>query len=414
MTSQHPKQILHKCVGCGRLYPHAFTPFCDCGHFIDIHYDLNKAVLHNSSDPYLRFFDLLPLENHESLPPVRHGITPCHHARSLGAQLGLDRLFIKDETSLPTGTTKDRMAVVSLAFGHEVGVHTLSASSTGNSSTALAHWIRHYPDMKLYLFSAEDFLHRLQVDAPAEQVTVFGLRDASFVEAGDAAQKFALRKGITPERGFFNPGRREGLKMAFMEATDEVPSPIDWYVQAISSAMGVWGAYKGAKELFAIKHIPRLPRLLCVQQESNKPMVSAFEAGSPVIRPGDIVARPQGIAKSILRGDPSRVYPYVRTIVQESNGTMVSVSEQEIRDARKRIEDTEGLSPCFTASAAVAGLIRSIRTGAVPHQDTILVNLTGSDQPRQPPPTVHWLRRGPSGWELENPANTESAAIWNS
>jgi threonine synthase len=94
-----------------------------------------------------------------------------------------------------------------------------------------------------------------------------------------------------------------------MEATDQIPAPIDWYVQAVSSAMGVYGTYKGAKELLALGHISRLPRLLCVQQETCCPMVRAWQAGSETIRPQDIVHKPEGIAKAILRGDPSRAYP---------------------------------------------------------------------------------------------------------
>jgi len=133
-------------------------------------------------------------------------------------------------------------------------------------------------------------------------------------------------------------------------------------------------------------------------------MVRAFAAGSPVIRPQDVIARPHGIAEAILRGDPTRVYPYVRGIVLESGGAIIDVTEQQIRDARRMVEEHEGVSPCFTASVAVAGLARQVREGRFPTGDTVLVNLTGGDRPEGPVPSgVHWLVRTPSGWRPEDP-----------
>src|SRR5581483_748360 len=201
-----------------------------------------------------------------------------------------------------------------------------------NSSTAFAYASRWFPGTRIFLFTAEAFQPRVNHTAGAP-VVHFVLRDATFVDAFACAATFAARHNIPSERGFFNPGRREGLKLAFLEATEQVPGSVDWYVQAVSSAMGVYGTYKGARELLRLGRIPRVPRLLCVQQDTCAPMVRAFEDGSPVIRPGDIVERPTGIATAILRGDPSRAYPYVREIVLESRGRFVAVAETEIRDA---------------------------------------------------------------------------------
>ena len=142
-------------------------------------------------------------------------------------------------------------------------------------------------------------------------------------------------------------------------------------------------------------------------------MVSAFEAGSEVIRPEDVVKRPHGIASAILRGDPTRAYPYVRKIVMESGGTFVSVSESEIRDARRTVEELEGVSPCFSASTAVAGLVRLAKKGAVPADHTVLVNLTGADRPPGPPlRSVHWLERASSGWRPADPCDREAREVW--
>ncbi len=403
--SLRSKTVAHRCIRCGREYPHSYTTLCDCGHLIDVFYDLENARLYDSSNPYIRYFDLLPIENPDNLLPVDQELTPCIHAVKLGAELGLPNLYLKNETVLPTGTTKDRMAIVALSYMREVGVRAFAASSTGNSSSAFAHYISLYPECDLYLFAGEEFLRRLAFTA-GDQLQVYAMRDATFVEACEEAKAYANRKGLVAERGFFNPGRREGLKTALLECLQQVPQTVDWYVQAISSAMGVYGCYKGCRELQQMGEIERLPRLMCIQQDTNAPMVTAFEAGSDVIRPQDIVARPYGLAEAILRGDPSRVYPYINEIVKDSNGLIMAVSEADIREARQMINELEGIDPCFTASTAVAGLIKSARNDRVPKDDTVVISITGRDRTDGPDASaVTWLQRdGNNGWVPEDPA----------
>lgn len=389
-----------ECTGCRKELP-GFCPFCpDCGAMSDISYELSAVRLRDSPNPYERFIDLLPVADPLLLPGDAR-FTPTVHAQRLGAELGLPWLYLKDETRLPTGTTKDRMAAVALPYLHECGVTGFTTSSTGNSSTAYAHAIAQIPGLQMYLFTAAQFRRRLALPA-SDQVVDVVLEDATFVEAFAAAGEFAKRHGATSERGFFNPGRREGLKVSWLEAAEQVPRPIDWYVQAISSAMGVYGVFNGARQLEQLG-LARAPRLLCVQQDTCAPMVSAWRDGVEKIRPEDIVKRPYGIAESILRGDPTRAYPHVRRIVIESNGSFVAVSENEIREARHLVERFEGISPCFAAAAALAGLIKLSRRGEVSADDTFLVNLTGRDRDGTPPGrSTYRLARTDAGWDLES------------
>jgi threonine synthase len=403
--------VRHRCIVCGREYPHVFNTFCACGHMIDVQYPLDRARFYDSQDSFVRYFDLLPLERPENLLTYDLGPTPTVLATRLGEHLGLPWLYLKNETVLPTRTTKDRAALTVLAYMRELGVREFASSSTGNSSSALAHFAPLYPECRVYLFAGEDFLCRVNFE-PNGQATVFALRGGTFVEASVEAGVFAERRGIVPERGFFNPARREGHKLAYLEAVEAVARPFDWYVQAISSAIGVYGIHKAAKELVKLGRIGRAPRLLCVQQETCSPMARSFEAGSPVLRPQDVVPRPQGIASAILRGDPSRVYPYIRQIVLESGGTIAAVSEAEIRAARRMVEDLEGISPCFTASTAVAGLARLARSGAIPREHTILLNLTGADREPRPPRDVHWLTRTDRGWAPEDPRDAVAMELY--
>jgi threonine synthase len=377
----------------------------------EVEYDLGSAQIYDVVNPYHRFRDLLPVIDAQ-LFPADAVPTPVLHATRLGDAAGLPWLYLKDETVLPTGTTKDRMAAVALPYLYECGVRRFCTSSTGNSSTAFAHRISSFPKLVMYLFSASAFGDRVQ-ECDTPQVVHFVLEDATFVEAFDAAKEFANRHGLVSERGFFNPGRREGLKLAWLEAADQVPRPIDWYAQAVSSAMGVYGVYKGANELRSLGRLDRLPRLLCVQQETCAPMVTAWSEGSRRIRPQDIVHRPSGIAKAILRGNPALAYPHVRKIVIESRGTFVAVGEREIRSAREQVEDLEGISPCFSASAAVAGALKLRRLGELRSEDTILVNLSGRDRPQAADAFAggHKLRRSESGWVPEDSLDELEAGL---
>ena len=103
--------------------------------------------------------------------------------------------------------------------------------------------------------------------------------------------------------------------------------------------------------------------------------------------------------------------PYVRRIVVESGGDFASVTDDEIREARGLVESLEGISPCFSASTAVAALIKQVRRGSLDRHDTVLVNLTGGDRPRTSPgQSVRWLRREQNRWVEEQPREVQAIA----
>lgn len=385
-----------KCRDCGAEQPAAYASFCGCGGLIEACFDLARVRLRDSDDPHRRYFDLLPVRDEYLLAPGLR--TRTVHARNLGRRLGLKALYLKDETENRTGTTKDRMASVALPFLYEGGVRHFCTSSTGNSSTGFAQGIGHLPDMKMELFTAQDFADRVHY-APTPQVRHHVLKEASFVDAGEYSIAYADENGLVAERGFFNLGRREGLKLPWLEALEQVSRSIDWYVQAVSSAMGVHGVYKAAREAVALGLADKVPSLLCAQQASCRPMVQAWEEDSPTIQPHHIVKRPHGIAEAILRGNPSRVYPIIREIVIESGGTMVSVVDEEIRAAQAFVLEDEGIRICPAAGTAVAAIAKLAKRDAGLADQKILVNLTGSiREGATPAPIDQWWERRADQW----------------
>jgi len=367
IDSGSARTIVHECQQCGQRFDHGYTSRCpSCTGLVEVLYDLPSARIRESGHTSQRFADLLPIRNHANLLYLGEGGTPCVRAARLGDELGLENLYVKVESKNPSGTTKDRLAAVVLSVFKELGITEFISSSTGNSSSSLARGIEMYPYFKMHVFVGEAFSEGMRYGQNNPGVQVNVIPGLNFTDTSIFAQGEAKRRGLPFEGGFFNPARREGLKLAYFEAVDQVPTPIRWYFQAVSSAMGVYGTWKGAKDLLALKRISVLPRLVCVQQESCCPMVKAFQEGSPEIEERHVFHHPTGIAKAILASNPSDSYRFVNSIVRESGGTMLSVSEAGILNARDRLRRLDGIDTGYCGAATVAAVASLAARGAIP------------------------------------------------
>lgn len=344
---------------------------------VDLRYDLAEARIRPSDNPLIRFHDMLPVHDVGNTHWLGDGNAPTVHARALGRRLGLTNLYLKDETRNPTCSTKDRMASVVLSYFQEVGIREFACSSTGNSSTSFAYGVERNEDFRLHVFVGRDFLHRMNFDS-SERISVYWVEDATFAEAHECAKAYAsLNDHVTGEGGFFNPGRREGLKLAFMEGVLDMPESPHWYFQAASSGMGIYGTWRGAQQLYRMGLLSRLPRLACVQQDTCAPMVKSWRAGSATTRPEDVVSEPTGIAEAILRGNPTRTYPHLHEVVALSGGIFLAVSEAEIVAAQGMVLDEEGISICPSSATTVAAIKKMVAQGELGRDEVIFANLTG-------------------------------------
>jgi len=380
-TSQ---RFYEHCMKCGARVPSdGFRTKHDaCGGAIDVEYDLGKIEIHsNESASIRRYRDLIPVIDPSNCVSVGAGNTPTVHARSLGGAIGLPNLFLKDETKNPTGTVKDRPAEVVLSYLKERKVWHFTSSATGNSSTAFARACIQNPPFEHSIFVGERWLDRLTFDAH-ERIHVWVLegRDVTTGDAIAFSRKWEREHGVPPEGGFFNIARREGLKLAFFEAVDQMETPFDWYVQGVSTAMGAYGTYKGALQYQALGRIDRIPKMALVQEASCAPQVHAWSERSATIQPHHVIDRPDGIADALLKGNHSETYPYIFQMVSRAGGTFVSVTADEIRAARRAVEDHEGISPCFAGSTTIAGIQKLRERGEMKAEDRVLVALTGSDR----------------------------------
>ncbi|MBX7244280.1 MAG: pyridoxal-phosphate dependent enzyme [Candidatus Sumerlaeaceae bacterium] len=409
--SKQTNKLKLSCVQCGREYPWSFAPQCaDCnGALVDVDYNLENARIGTDGPPMVRYFDFLPIASRDSIIDGGEGNTPCFHAKELGKALGLNNLYIKNETANPTRTTKDRQGSMAVATFRELGVTNFCTSSTGNSCTALARIVSRYPDMQMNIFVGDEFLRRLNwVGAP--NVKVFWLKNGTFVDAQNAAKWYADQNGFTSERGFFFFGKREALKVAYMEAVEQIPKPIDHYFQGASSAMGIYSTYKASLQLQQIGRIKNLPKLVGVQEETCNPMVRSWEKGLEKMDPADVIARPRGLSKATLRGSPINVYHYVAAGIRHSGGTIVVAEQDAMREMRALVKETEGLDICYTSSMTVVAARKLRQSGWLDPDAVIMLNITGADRKGEAYPAPDFVvEKDGDGWVMEpyNPASDQ-------
>ena len=380
-----------------------------CGELLEVEYDLAHARIGNAGPPMERFRDLLPIRSAESILDGGEGNTRCLHARELGRAVGLDNLWVKVEADNPTRTTKDRQGTVVIAALRELGVREFVTASTGNSCTAMARIVARFPDMRMHAFVGDEFLQRV-AHAEAPNISVYWLPHGSFVDACEAAAWLAARSELARDGGFFFFAKREALKTVYLEAAAQVSREIEVYVQAVSSGIGVYATSRAARELVALGYTRTIPRLVCVQEATCDPMVRSFGRGAGVFDRRDVVARPRGLATPTHRGDPSRSYPYVRAAVLTSNGTMLSVGADTMREMRELAMATEGLEICYASAMTIAAARDLARSGRVRTDAVVLLNLTGAERPpstRRPDYVVErrgeeWIMTIPTGVERDD------------
>lgn len=388
------------CLACTREHVWSLAGHCPhCGGLLDVQYDLAHASIGPEGPPMHRFRDLLPLRERDSIFDSGEGQTRCLHARELGRVLGLDALWVKVEADNPTRTVKDRQGGVVIAALRELGVREFVSASTGNAATSMARIMARFPDMTMHAFVGDEFLDRLAyTDQP--NVRVYWTPNESFVGACEAAAWFARQSNLIRDDGFFFFGRREGLKTVYLEAALQVRGEVEYYIQGVSSAIGVYAAARAARELRALGLTRSLPRLVCAQESSCAPMARAFARGADAIAPGDIVARPRGVAKATHRGDPTRTYPFMRQVVIESGGTMVAIDAEAIERGRALAWETEGLDVCSASALSIAAAGELARSGQIARAAVVLLNLTGGDRAPSHRPADVVLERDGAAWKM--------------
>jgi len=365
------REVSLVCVDCGSPDQDLSGRCAACEGLVEATYPATDAVLQpGDTDSLETYWNLLPIPDRTT---SRIAIAPTPTV--LLAELDGVPIYAKVEGVLPTASTKDRLVAVSLPLMIERGVERFVFSSTGNTAAAYAWGLQSYPELSARVYVSND-VSAAQLGIPTPALEIVRV-EGDYVTAGKRSRS-EVQPGETPEGGFFNLGRREGAKLLYLEAYDDVErmgGRIDTIVQAVASGLGIVAAARAAEQSSAVRAWGRRPRLFCAQQTSCSPMVRAYRAslnGSDDRLPETL---PEGLASAILLGDPFSSFDYVAKEVRHSDGGFVDVTSSEIAAALQRHSHEVPLGD--SAAVALASVYRLWEQGDLRGSEGVLVALTG-------------------------------------
>ena len=375
------KNVRHaKCVKCGKLYE--ATPNltnCSCGGILDIVYDYDyikanltkKKLAARRDNSMWRYRELLPVEEDTPNTPLRVGWSPLYEADRLAKQLGIKKLYVKDDGINPTASLKDRASAMAVAKAREAGAEVIACSSTGNAASSLAGNAA-AAGLKTYIF--------VPSRAPKGKVAQLMTFGATVISVqGSYEDTFELSKAAIDRWGWYNrnaainPYLSEGKKTVALEIMEQLDWQVPDYI-AISVGDGctIAGLWKGLKDLHAIGFIDRLPRLISAQAEGCCPLNRAIETGEPWHPMEE-----NTLADSIAVGVPRNADKALMAI-RESNGVTVNVSDEEIMAAQKLLGRTCGVFGEPAGVTGAAGLKKLCEEGRIEPDATVVSVVTGN------------------------------------
>ena len=323
-----------------------------------------------------RYRELMPIFDHEAPVSLGEGFTPLVHATRLGAQIGLDHLYIKDESLNPTNSFKARGQSAAITRARGLGVTTVSVPSAGNAGNAMAAYAARAG------LRAEVFLPR-DVKTPfARECVLYGagvtLVDGLITDAARVAAERGSPLGWYDVSTLKEPYRIEGKKTMGYEVAEQMEWRYpDWIIYPTGGGTGMVGMWKAFEEMEAIGWMQpqRRPRMVSVQADGCAPIVRAFEQGAdraPMWEHATTVADGLRVPRAI--GD----FLILRA-VRESGGTALSVPDSEMVDGMIAIGSAEGVSAAPEGGAALAAIRRLVARGLIKsHESVVLFNTGGA------------------------------------
>jgi threonine synthase len=385
-----------QCTVCGRATaptPAALT-CASCGErgILDVVYDydlvrrdLTRASLAANSDRAMwRYLPLLPCRPSTPRPNLRVGWTPLYRTERLARALGLDNVYVKDEGQNPTGSLKDRASAVGVIKACEAGATTIACSSTGNAGSSLAG------NATAAGLRSVIFVPERAPQGKLAQLLLFGAR-VVMVE-GDYEAAFRLSALAIAKWGWYNrnaglnPYLVEGKKTVSLEIAEQLGWRVpDWVAVSVGDGCTVAGVGKGFAELHKIGITDRVPRLLGVQAAGCAPLYRAFQVGAgnlngPHFPGGALGAEDKAgdtLADSIAVNVPRNPLKALRA-VRECGGAMVTVTDEEILEAMRRLGKTTGILAEPAAAASFAGLAKAAADGLIRPGEVVVGIVTGN------------------------------------
>jgi threonine synthase len=347
---------------------------------------------------------LLPIRNPENVVTLHEGGTPLIKNRRLGASLGLNELYVKDESRNPTGSFKDRGSSVTISKCREVGTVGLTVASSGNLACSIATYAS-LGGMDFYGFIRDDTTdtNRLHCLITGQHFFIVegGMLEGSTI-AAQVAERFGLFHAVQP----YNLYRVEGKKTIAFEICRDLGWRVpDRVLVPSSGCTNILALYKGFSELQELGWIDRIPALDVVQPAGCAPLMEAWLKNSPVQ-----VGKGPGTSLIGLGHPFPKAGDKALEIVKKTGGRCYAVSDDAAFEAQKTVARSEGLffqpASVVSIAALASGEQEQLRREA---RDQVIVWIgtgTGKNQLAEPlrrlPPTPR-ITGGIEEFALLNP-----------
>jgi threonine synthase len=370
------------CSLCKRIFearkPHNL---CDCGGPLLAQYDLaaarskwNRSEVANGPRSMWRYAPVLPVRDSSHIISLGEGLTPLIRAKRLGARLGAEDVWIKDEGINPTGSFKARGLACAISMLVEFGIEKVAIPSAGNAASAMAAYAA-AAGIEAHIFMPKDVPQSNYIECKAFGASVT-LVDGLI---SDCARIVADRKAA---EGWFDvstlkePYRIEGKKTMGYELAEqfgwEVPDVIFYPTGGGVGIIGMWKAFDEMEQLGWIG--PKRPKMIAVQAEGCQPVVRAFEEGCERSR---FWENAQTVASGLRVPKPLGDF-LILEAVRSSGGTALAVSDDELIDAGIRLASEEGMFIAPEGAACVSALEKLLASGFLQRNERIVIYNTGS------------------------------------
>jgi len=373
------------CRDCGRTYPLLDTAFrCHgCGNGLDIDYDYELAKKRLGEIPpgqreinIWRFEELLPITDARAQARVGRysGRTPLIHADRLGAELGLKKLYLKDDsTQRPSLSYKDRVVSMAVARLLELGKDEIGCVSTGNVGTSVSS-LAAKAGVAAYVFYPSNMERGKARACRALGAAVIQL-DGNYDQANRACRELALASGMQFTNITLRPFYAEGAKTEAYEVVEQLEwvSPDHFVIPAAGGTLSS-RVHKGLNELEMVGLAETSgTKINVAQAEGCNPIATAILDGSGEIEP----QTPNTVAHSIAIGAPGDG-PLVVDAVRTRGGSAAAVTDAEIFEGIDLLGATEGILTEPAGGTTVACTAKLANEGKLGPDDTVVAIISGN------------------------------------
>ena len=352
-----------------------------CGRALFARYDLDAAKrtltrenLGRRPASMWRYAEVLAGSDAAGRVSLGEGMTPLLRTPRLGAELGCDALWVKDEGGNPTGSFKARGIAAAMAMALKLGVTDVGMPTAGNAGSASA------------AYGARSGI-RAHIAMPADtpesivsEVRNYGaelqLVDGLISDAGRLIAQGCRENGWFEMATLKEPYRVEGKKTMGYELWEQLDGQLpDAILYPTGGGTGLIGMWKAFDELERMGLLgPERPRMFVVQSEGCAPIVRAWDAGAERARPWEDAAT---VAPGIRVPAPF-ADDLILQALRESGGSAVAVPDEAIVPAMRQMARTEGIDACPEGAASLAGLRRLLADGVLHGDARIVLFNTGS------------------------------------